>query len=70
MPLLVTLLAPGASTIPLVAGTSLVFLALMGGVAARTGGASVTVGAIRVAFWGALAMAVTAGIGALFSSVA
>ncbi len=70
MPLLVTILAPSASMIPLVSGTSLVFLALMGGVAARTGGASVTVGAIRVAFWGALAMAVTAGIGALFGPVA
>ena len=70
MPLLVTVLAPSASMIPLVSGTSLMFLALMGGVAARTGGASVTVGAIRVAFWGALAMAVTAGIGALFGPVA
>jgi vacuolar iron transporter family protein len=70
LPLLVTTLAPCASLIPLVSGTSLVFLALMGGVAARTGGASVSVGATRVAFWGALAMAVTAGIGALFGSVA
>ena len=70
LPLLVTTLAPSASLIPLGSGTSLVFLALMGGVAARTGGASVTVGATRVAFWGALAMAVTAGIGALFGSVA
>jgi VIT1/CCC1 family predicted Fe2+/Mn2+ transporter len=69
LPLLVTALTPGASMIPLVSGTSLVFLALMGGVAARTGGASVPVGAIRVAFWGALAMAVTAGIGALLGPV-
>jgi VIT1/CCC1 family predicted Fe2+/Mn2+ transporter len=48
----------------------LVFLALLGGLAARAGGAGVTVGAIRVTFWGALAMAVTAGVGALFGSSA
>jgi vacuolar iron transporter family protein len=69
MPLLVTALAPAASLIPLVAGTSLVFLALLGGLAAYAGGAGVTVGAIRVTFWGALAMALTAGIGALFGTV-
>jgi hypothetical protein len=66
---LVTTLAAGASVIPLVSGTSLVFLSLIGGVAARTGGARVTAGAMRVAFWGALAMAVTAGVGALFATV-
>jgi len=54
----------------LVAGTSLVFLALLGGLAARVGGARVAVGAIRVTFWGALAMAVTTGAGALFGTVA
>jgi VIT1/CCC1 family predicted Fe2+/Mn2+ transporter len=70
LPLMVTALVTGASMIPLVSGTSLVFLALMGGVAARTGGAKVLVGAMRVTFWGALAMAVTAGIGALFGTVA
>jgi vacuolar iron transporter family protein len=69
MPLLVTALAPEASLIPLVSGTSLAFLALLGGVAARAGGAGVTVGAMRVTFWGALAMAVTAGVGALFGTV-
>jgi vacuolar iron transporter family protein len=47
-----------------------VFLALLGGLAARAGGAEVTVGAIRVTFWGALAMALTAGVGALFGTVA
>ena len=52
-----------------VSGTSLVFLALLGGVAARAGGARVTVGALRVTFWGALAMAFTAGVGALFGTV-
>ena len=70
MPLLVTAIAPEASVIPLVSGTSLVFLALLGGLAARAGGAGVTVGAIRVTFWGALAMAVTAGVGWLFGTVA
>lgn len=69
MPLLVTAIAPEAGLIPLVSGTSLVFLVLLGGLAARAGGAGMTVGAIRVTFWGALAMAVTAGIGALFGTV-
>jgi VIT1/CCC1 family predicted Fe2+/Mn2+ transporter len=70
MPLLVTAVAPAAALIPLVSGTSLVFLALLGGLAARAGGASVTMGAIRVTFWGALAMAVTAGVGWLFGTIA
>jgi vacuolar iron transporter family protein len=70
MPLLVTAMAPAAGLIPLVSGTSLVFLALLGGLAARAGGAGVTMGALRVTFWGALAMAVTAGIGSLFGTVA
>jgi VIT1/CCC1 family predicted Fe2+/Mn2+ transporter len=69
MPLLVTAAAPGSGLIPLVAGTSLMFLALLGGLAGRVGGAGVAVGAIRVTFWGALAMAVTAGIGWLFGTV-
>jgi VIT1/CCC1 family predicted Fe2+/Mn2+ transporter len=70
MPLLVTAIAPAAGLFPLVSGTSLVFLAVLGGLAARVGGAGVTVGAIRVTFWGALAMAMTAGVGALFRAVA
>jgi VIT1/CCC1 family predicted Fe2+/Mn2+ transporter len=70
MPLLVTAVSPTATLIPLVAGTSLVFLALLGGLAAHAGGAGVTMGAMRVTFWGALAMAVTAGVGALFGTVA
>jgi VIT1/CCC1 family predicted Fe2+/Mn2+ transporter len=70
MPLLVTAMAPVASLIVLVSGTSLVFLALLGGLAARAGGAGVTMGAIRVTFWGALAMALTAGVGWLFGTVA
>jgi VIT1/CCC1 family predicted Fe2+/Mn2+ transporter len=68
MPLVVTGIAPVAGLIPLVAGTSLLFLALLGGLAARAGGAGVTVGALRVTFWGALAMAVTASVGALFGA--
>jgi vacuolar iron transporter family protein len=70
MPLLVTAVAPAAGLIPLVFGTSLLFLAILGGTAARVGGAGLVVGAIRVTFWGALAMAVTAGVGALFGAVA
>jgi VIT1/CCC1 family predicted Fe2+/Mn2+ transporter len=70
MPLIVTAIAPEESLIPIVSGTSLLFLAFLGGLAARAGGASVTLGAIRVTFWGALAMAVTAGIGALFRTSA
>jgi VIT1/CCC1 family predicted Fe2+/Mn2+ transporter len=70
LPLLVTALAPESGLIPLVAGTSLFFLALLGGLAAHAGGARVMTGAIRVTFWGALAMAITAGVGWLFGTVA
>ena len=70
LPLGVTVLAPAASLVPSVAGSSLVFLALLGGVAARAGGARAAAGALRVGFWGALAMALTAGVGALFGAVA
>jgi VIT1/CCC1 family predicted Fe2+/Mn2+ transporter len=66
LPLLVT--APEARLIPVVSGASLACLALLGGVAARVGGARVTVGALRVTFWGALAMGLTAGVGALFGT--
>ncbi len=70
LPLAVTALAPGQSLIAWVSGTSLVFLALLGTVAARVGGAGVLIGAWRVTFWGALAMAITAGVGVLFGAVA
>jgi VIT1/CCC1 family predicted Fe2+/Mn2+ transporter len=70
LPLLTVVIAPGAYRLPLVAGTSLVFLALLGGLAALAGGASAAAGALRVGFWGALAMALTAGVGALFGTVA
>lgn len=68
MPLLVTAVAPESDLIRLVSVTSLLFLTILGGLAARAGGASVTAGAIRVTFWGALAMGVSAGVGALFGS--
>ena len=68
LPLAVAALAPRASLLYWVAGTALVFLAVLGAVAARTGGACMVVGAWRVTFWGALAMAITAGVGAWFGA--
>jgi vacuolar iron transporter family protein len=70
MPLLAVGLVPGSSLISFVSGTSLVFLAVLGGLAARVGGASVALGAMRVTFWGALAMALTAGVGKIFGIAA
>ena len=70
LPLVVAWVVPGSQLIPVVAVFSLVFLSLLGGIAARAGGASITVGAIRVTFWGALAMALTAGVGRIFGVVA
>jgi len=70
MPLLAAAVVPESGLIPVVSGTSLVFLAILGSVAARVGGASATVGAMRVTFWGALAMALTAGVGILFGTAA
>ncbi len=70
LPLAITALAPAAWLIPAVGGTSLVFLAVLGALAASAGGANLAVGAARVTFWGALAMALTAGVGALFGTVA
>ena len=67
MPILVTAIAPAARLMPFVSITSLMFLALLGGLAARAGGAKVSIGAVRVTFWGALAMALTAGVGWLFA---
>jgi VIT1/CCC1 family predicted Fe2+/Mn2+ transporter len=65
MPLLVAAITPAALNIALVAGTSLAFLALLGGLAARVGGANVAVGALRVTFWSAFAMALTSVVGRL-----
>ena len=68
LPLLMVVIAPGAHLLPFVSGTALVFLALLGGLAALAGGANATAGAVRVTFWGAFAMALTAGVGALFAT--
>ena len=68
MPLLVALMAPEPSLVPLVSGASLVCLAALGVLAARAGGAPVMKSALRVTFWGALAMGLTAGVGALFGT--
>ena len=69
MPLFVTAFAPEAGLLIAVAATSLVFLAVLGAFAARVGGAAMVPGTFRVAFWGALAMGITAGVGALFGTV-
>ena len=69
LPLLMILLSPPSYIIQLVAGSSLVFLALLGGLAARVGGARVIVGVARVTLWGTLAMAATAAVGSLFGTI-
>ncbi len=69
MPLLVTALVPDAALLIAVSVTSLLCLVLLGGLAADAGGAGIAVGALRVTFWGALAMGITAGVGALFGTV-
>ena len=69
LPLIVAAVTHGAVLIPLVIAFSLVFLAVLGAVAARAGGANMWIGAWRVLFWGALAMGITAGIGRLFGAV-
>jgi VIT1/CCC1 family predicted Fe2+/Mn2+ transporter len=68
LPLGVALAAAGPGLIYWISGTSLAALALLGAVAAHAGGANVATGAWRVAFWSALAMAATAGIGSLFGT--
>jgi len=68
LPLGAVLLTPHALSIPWVGATSLVFLAILGAVAARAGGAPMAPAVVRSAFWGAAAMAVTAGVGMLFGA--
>lgn len=68
LPLLTALVSPASLLLPSVAATSLLFLTGLGGLAARTGGAPVAKAAVRVAFWGALAMALTAGAGRVFGA--
>jgi len=69
-PLALVLVSPSNLLLPAVSVGSLVFLALLGMIGARAGGADILKPTIRVTFWGALAMAVTAGIGAIFGRVA
>jgi VIT1/CCC1 family predicted Fe2+/Mn2+ transporter len=68
VPMLAAILPSQTPVIPIVCGASLVCLAALGAIAGRVGGASAWIGAARVAFWGVLAMAATAGIGALFGT--
>lgn len=70
LPLLVVLIAAAPLTIPYTAIMSLIFLAALGALAAKAGGANVLLGTARVAFWGVLAMAATAGVGGLFGVIA
>ena len=70
LPLLVVWLAPAPGLMWSVSMASLVFLALLGALAARAGGASIAVGALRMGFWGALAMAITAAVGSAFGVAA
>ena len=69
MPLLMVIISPDGALVPIVSAASLGFLALLGAVGARAGGANVPRATARVTFWGALAMALTAGIGKLFGTV-
>ena len=69
MPLLMVVLSPATMLVPIVSAASLAFLALLGAIGAKAGGASVLRATARVSFWGALAMALTAGIGRLFGAV-
>ncbi len=69
MPLLMVMISPSNLLVPIVSVASLGFLALLGAVGAKTGGADIVKATARVTFWGALAMALTAGIGKLFGTV-
>jgi vacuolar iron transporter family protein len=69
MPLLMVVVSPSSALVPIVSGASLGFLALLGAIGAKAGGANVLRATVRVTFWGALAMALTAIIGKLFGTV-
>ena len=69
MPLLMVVVSPAGALIPVVSAASLGFLALLGAIGAKAGGANVLRATARVTFWGALAMALTAGIGKIFGTV-
>jgi VIT1/CCC1 family predicted Fe2+/Mn2+ transporter len=70
MPLLMVVISPASVLVPTVSVASLAFLALLGAIGAKAGGANILRATIRVTFWGALALAITAGIGKLFGTVA
>lgn len=67
--MLMVVVSPASLLVPIVSVASLLFLALLGAIGARAGGANVARATVRVTFWGALAMALTAGIGAVFGTV-
>ena len=69
MPLLMVVVSPAKILVPVEFAASLAFLAVLGAIGAKTGGAGILRGTLRVTFWGALAMALTAGIGKLFGTV-
>jgi VIT1/CCC1 family predicted Fe2+/Mn2+ transporter len=69
LPLAVAAVVPAGALVLVLSGTSLLFLAILGGLAARVGGAGIAKGAMRVTFWGALAMGLTAAVGKLFGAV-
>ena len=69
MPLLMVIISPTSALVPIVSAASLGFLALLGAIGAKAGGANVLRATARVTFWGALAMALTAGIGKVFGTV-
>jgi VIT1/CCC1 family predicted Fe2+/Mn2+ transporter len=69
MPLFIVIVSPASLLVPAVSGASLVFLALLGAIGARAGGANIVRATARVTFWGALALAITAAIGKLFGTV-
>jgi VIT1/CCC1 family predicted Fe2+/Mn2+ transporter len=70
LPLIIAVLFPASALLVAVSGGSILSLALLGSLAARAGGAPIATAAMRVTFWGALAMALTAGVGALFGVAA
>ena len=69
LPMLIVALAPWNTVVPVVSAASLGFLALLGAIGAKAGGANVLRATVRVTFWGALAMALTAGVGKMFGMV-
>jgi len=69
MPLLMVAISPVNALVPVVSAASLAFLAVLGAIGAKAGGANVLRATIRVTFWGAFALALTAGVGKLFGTV-